>query len=200
MCQWRRYCSGQEDFEVLAESRRSMVCELCQSVGWVIRNGLVYGYRAGNDERVVVAQRLLCSNRGKRRGCGGSMMVRVADAVRKTLVPAPKLWEFFDMLRQAPGVHAAWSNSPAATCFSLTTAYRLSRRLDKAQSWVRSKIATLLVLSGASQRTDKPLLGLIDDLRSAFAGQCPVSAFQVQFQQGFFVHEPQRPRRMCRRP
>lgn len=177
-----------------------MFCERCQSVGWVIRNGLVYGYQAGSSERVVVAQRLLCSNRGKRGGCGGSMTVRVADAVRKTSVPAPKLWEFFDALRQAPSVHAAWSHSPASTCFSLTTAYRLTNRLHKAQSWLRSKIATLLMVSGPSQRTDKPLSGLIDDLCCAFAGACPVSGFQLRFQQGFFVHEPQRPRRTCRRP
>lgn len=191
------YCCSCEEFARLAGWLKAMACELCGLAGWLIRNGLVYGSRAGMDEHGVVGQRVFCSNRGRRMGCGGSVLVRLADVVRPVSVSAPLLWEFLVAVRDASTVHAAWK-AGFEKRFALRTAYALVMRFDRAQSWLRTKLLGRFGLRCAGAVCARPLVRLIDDLRRAFPDACPVAQFQLVFQQSFFAAHPPRPSRLAR--
>ncbi len=191
------YCCSPEEFARLAGCLKAMVCELCGLAGWLIRNGLVYGSRAGREQHGVVGQRVFCSNRGRRMGCGGSVLVRLADVVRPVSVSAPLLWKFLVAVAKAPTVHAAWKEGFEKQ-LALRTAYALMKRFDRAQLWLRTKLLGRFGLRCAGAVCAGPLVRLIDDLRNAFPAACPVAQFQLAFQQGFFAAHPHRTGRMAR--
>lgn len=162
-----------------------LVCPHCRRANELICNGKRHGNDPAShrDKRIVRGQRIRCSNRGQRQGCGGNFSIFEARILPRFCVDARLLWAFLEALLNNASVHAAAQT--VLRYFSLSSAYRWRRRLADVQTKLRHHLCGLMP-TPASPSSD-PLLQLIDHLREALPGQVgSVEAFQGQIQQAFF--------------
>jgi hypothetical protein len=209
------YVSDVEGFARYWPRLKQVACPHCRVTGFLNRHGYLRGYDVEAQRvalpsqapaRMVRGWRVFCSNRRRRSGCGRTHPVLRAGVLLKRVVTALLLWNFLLLTllqasvnrtgsSEAPCVTTAWREacrhqvSPPLG-LGLACGYRLWRAWRQAQPWIRS----CLCRGGASPPTEggqsDPLLGTVEDLRQAFAGQDvgsnPIVAFQLRFQRPFF--------------
>lgn len=144
-------------------------CPHCRQVGYLIRNGRAYGYAEGRSEQVVRSQRILCSNRHLRRGCGKTFRLVLSDLIKHAHLTAGSLWKFLTgKLDHLSSSKRYWQ-----------------KRWKEAQSYMRS---FLLQICSPQQNTASTILEqTISHLNQAFPlALCPIAAFQAHFQKPFF--------------
>src|SRR5690606_31982300 len=71
-------------------------------------------------------RRFFCTNRGRRKGCGRTVSVLLADSVSRFTVTVATLWSLFVALSQG---HSVARSAGLRWPLSMRSAYRLSRRL-----------------------------------------------------------------------
>ena len=81
-------------------------------------------------------QRVFCSNRGQRGGCGRTFSVFLAEVLPRHTVTAPWLWQLLCRLLAGGSIKAAVE--ALAPPFGLETFYHLLQRLRRRLSDVRS--------------------------------------------------------------
>lgn len=163
-----------------------VVCPHCGRANELICNGKLHGNdpTSHRDERIVRGQRIRCSNRGQRQGCGRSFAIFEAWVLPRFCVDARLLWAFLQALLKSVSVHAAAQT--VLRYFSLSSAYRWRRRLAEAQTSLRHRLCALMPAPASS--SPDPLWQLIDHFREALHGKVsPVEAFQEHFQRAFFA-------------
>lgn len=101
-------------------------------------HGVRAGYTDSEPERVVRGHRLLCSNRGRSRGCGRTTTVWLATVVRRAIVSAASFLQLAAGLAMGLGCAAAWRQ---ACSMSISTGYRCKRRLSAAQVHIRATLS-----------------------------------------------------------
>jgi len=176
------YVASFADFEPFRQGLKLMPCPHCGAVGFLICHGFLRGYNEEGLPGFVRGRRFYCSNRGRKRGCGRTFSVLLAGVLRRCIVPARTLWQFLQGLWRGLNRKAAWERTTRR--FSLETAYRLARRVNRRQSALR----TLLARRSAPPQSDspEPLVQLLAHLENLFAASaCPIAAFQSEFQQPF---------------
>lgn len=123
-------------------------------------------------------QRVWCSNRGQRGGCGRSFSVFLADVLPGHTVRGAALWSLLARLLEGSSIKAAFE--ALGLPFALETLYHLLQRLRGHLAQLRSALCREQKPTASSQ-TD-PLLQSIQHLRCLFAGSgCPVAEFQFHF-------------------
>jgi hypothetical protein len=127
-------------------------------------------------------QRVWCSNRGQRGGCGRSFCLFLADILPRHTVRAGGLWLWLIELLAGLSLKAA-AEKPGLP-FALETVYQLRRKLrrglDRLRTWLCREQEP-----PKSTHAD-PLLQTVAHLKSIFAqSQCPPADFQLHFQQPF---------------
>lgn len=127
-------------------------------------------------------QRVFCSNRGQREGCGRTFLLCLAEVLPRHTVTASLVWSWLVQ------VLAGWSLKAAAEKlrlpFALETVYRLRRRLRRSLDRLRSRLCREQA-PPTSTHTD-PLLQTAQHLQAVFAERpCPPADFQLHFQQPF---------------
>lgn len=160
-------------------------CPHCGRANELIRNGKLRGNdpASNRDARVVRGQRIRCSNRNQRRGCGRSLSIFEARVLPGFSVDARLLWAFLAALLENASVHAAAQT--ILRYFSLSSAYRWRRRLANIQSALRHRLCSLRPAPASS--SSDPLRQLIDHFREASLGKAnPVEAYQAHFHRPFF--------------
>lgn len=114
-------------------------CPHCRKCGTLIGHGHLRGYEEHGQRRVVRGRRLFCSNRGRKRGCGRTLSVKLATAVCGFVVRTLTLFRFMRLVSRGVSRRAAWLDASAGA-LSLSSGYRLWRRLCAAQSAIRTRL------------------------------------------------------------
>ena len=177
------YVSSAEDFEQYRKRLKCLPCPHCRAVGYLIRHGYLRGYGAAGHVKIRRGWRICCSNRRRRKGCGRTYSILLAQFVPRQLVTADTLFRFFQAVRKGLTRKAAWERMRVP--WTLQTGYRLWQRLCRSQSRLRSRLCRRT--PPPAGHSPNPLFQLIDHLNLAFpTAACPIAAFHLHFQQPFF--------------
>jgi hypothetical protein len=134
--------------------------------------------------RVVRGQRVFCSNRGQRGGCGKTFSVVLAEVLPRHTLTASLVWRWLTELLAGLSVKAAVETMRLP--FVLETFYRLRRRLQRGLEPIRTRLCR--EQSPPRSRQSQPLLQTVEHLRAVFPGRgCPPADFQLHFQHPFLA-------------
>lgn len=163
-----------------------VACPHCRRCGALIGHGLLRGYGERGSERVVRGRRFFCSNRSLRRGCGRTFSVALTTVLAGFVVRTLTLLCFTLAVLGGVTRRAAWLGE-ARGAFSLSSGYRLWRRLQAAQSALRARLCREAPAPACSSR--EPLSQLLAHFELVAAeGEADLfAAFQAHTQRGFFA-------------
>lgn len=172
------YASTEAELHQLQRAAKLLPCPHCGRVGFLICHGFLRGYAERGQGLVVRGRRLFCSDRYRRRGCGRTFSIALADVVRGFSVRTGTLFAFLITVVGGASRKAAWERVAAG--FSLTTGYRLWRRLQRAQAHIRTLLCR--VRSPPDASSPEPLAQLLAHARRAFqSSPCPFASLQSHF-------------------
>jgi hypothetical protein len=174
----------------MAERLKLTPCPRCKIVGALIRHGYLRGFDESSPRQETVrAQRIFCSNRNARPGCGRTFSIWVADKIRRLSLTTGALWQFLQGV-VGIGIFAAIR---ALNCqLSNRTLQRIWKRFDLEQSKIRTALCGRCPPPELPPRlpknpTRQPAAQVLAHLQAAFPdAHCPIAAFQ-QTLQAFFV-------------
>jgi hypothetical protein len=177
------FVQGPHGWLSLAQQLKLTACRYCKVVGALLRHGFLYGFDEQNPRhKTVRAQRIFCSNRNARPGCGRTFSVWLADKIRRLSLTATFLWHF---LR-----HAANGSVRAASCalpchLEYRSLLRIWQRFLKAQSKLRTALCSRCL--PPHQRAQTPMAQVLAHLQGAFHdADAPIAAYQLALQ-AFFL-------------
>ncbi len=177
------YVNNVAGLQAFHQNLKLRSCPWCFQVGYLIFNGAMYGFgwrRA--DERQVRGQRVFCSNRWLRRGCGRTFSVLFSFLLRGRMIPAILVDAFISRVLEGATRRSAWLSLRHS--FSLESGYRLWNQWLDGQVHVRSWLCRKG--SPPEAGSDGPSQTWAH-LKQVFSDQaCPITAFQDHFQQPFF--------------
>lgn len=168
----------------ISSQLKLMACPHCKVVGNLIRHGALQGF--DEDRRIVLrAHRVFCSRRHRRRGCGRTVSVWLADKIKRLKVTTRRLWDF---LQQAVSGTIETAIRALHSRFCDRTWQRVWARFNAAQSQVRTALANR---SPPPERplkpSRRPAALVLAHLHAVFGnGDCPIAAFQLTIQ-AFFM-------------
>jgi hypothetical protein len=137
----------------------------------------------GNDpkdcaKQAVRGQRVFCSDRGQRGGCGRTFALFLADILPRHTVRASLLWALLCRLLTGASLKAAAQSLRLP--FALETLYHVRRRLRRRLAGLRPWLCQQQK-PPASEEAD-PLLQTVRHLQALFpAAACPLQEFQLRF-------------------
>lgn len=117
-----------------------LACPHCRRIGALIGHGFLRGYAERGSEQVVRGRRFFCSNRSLRFGCGRTFSVALTTILAGFVVRTLTLLCFARAVLGGLTRRAAWVGE-AGCAFSLSSGYRLWRRLSAAQSALRARLS-----------------------------------------------------------
>ena len=184
------FCRGAEEWTAVAERLKRTACPHCKVVGALIRNGWLYGFdETSPRQEIRRAQRIFCSNRHTRRGCGRTFSIWLVDKIRRLSLTTGALWRFLQA--------AVAGSILAAGCavdrgLSVRAWQHIWRRFHQAQSKIRSALfgrcpPPELPLRPPANPARLPAAQVLAHLQAAFPdAHCPIAAFQ-QTMRTFFI-------------
>ena len=155
-------------------------CPHCGCTESLNRHSKLYG----NDPAVangqaLRGQRVFCSNRGERGGCGRTFSIFLAEVLPRHTVRAGQVWSLCRELLGGGSIKAAVEKLRLP--MALETAYHLLGRLRQRLDGLRVPLCSRQK-APVSLHLD-PLLQTAEHLQSVFQkGGCPVREFQVVIQ------------------
>lgn len=160
-------------------------CPHCKRTGALIGHGLLHGYAEHGSETIVRGRRFFCSNRGRRPGCGRTFSVKLLTIVRGFVVGTLTLWCFTQAVLAGLTRRAAWLRE-ASGALSLSSAYRLWRRLCAAQSGLRTRLCREAPAPNCA--ASEPLSQLVQHLGVVLGGDEAdlFAAYQSRMQRDLF--------------
>lgn len=175
----KQYCSSEAQLHQYLLGLAMVPCPHCRRIGYLIGHGFLRGYAENGQEQVIRGRRFFCSNRYRRRGCGGTFSVLLADMLRGFMVRARTLWRFLQGVSDGLSRKAAWEQAQEA--FSLQSGYRLWRKFNRAQTHIRAFLSRRCPAPASSSA--EPMKQLLAHLKCAFPSEtCPFAGFQSHFQ------------------
>jgi hypothetical protein len=162
-------------------------CPHCHAVGFLIRHGSLHGFDDSSPRRKTLrAHRIFCSNRSRRRGCGRTFSVWLADKIRRLSLTAGALGAFLQRLLTG-SLRAAIRAAPCHLCER--TWQRIGKRFDLGQSRIRTALLGLCPPPPWTAGALRHLAAaqVLAHLHAAFPNaDCPIADFQ-QTLGAFFV-------------
>lgn len=158
-------------------------CPYCGCTETLNRHSNLYG----NDPqaaqgRCLRGQRVWCSNRGQRGGCGRSFCIFLAEILPRHTVRASGLWCWLSQLPAGVSLKAVVEKLRLP--FALESFYQLRRKLRRGLVGLRTWLCRQQEPPQSTQ--SDPLLQTIAHLKSAFPqSPCPPAEFQLHFQSPF---------------
>ena len=156
-----RFVNDEPALAAVLEGIKLVACPHCRQTGALNGHGHLRGYSERGSERMVRGRRVFCSNRGRRTGCGRTFSVTLATVLCGFLVRTLTLWNFASAVVRGLSRRAAWLLA-AGGGLSLTSGYRLWRRLRAAQSALRTRLCRELPAPPSTAR--EPLAQLFAHL------------------------------------
>jgi len=174
------FVQDSEGLEKFFRAIKSMGCPFCEHVGALNRHSLMHGNDPEAKEgRITRGQRVFCSDRGRRGGCGRTFPILFTWALPQHSLSATLVWQAVHKWLGGMSIRAAWqtTNTPLA----LDSFYHYLQRLRRRLTTLRT------LLSTASRPPDSmrwdPLLQTFEHLETVFPkASCPVASFQQRFQ------------------
>lgn len=175
----KRYFSNECEIDQYCRDLKLVRCPHCGRVGYLIGHGFLVGYAETGQEMLVRGRRFFCSNRYRRRGCGGTFSVVLSDVLVGFIVRAGTLFAFLQAVADGMSRKAAWERVSGA--FSLASGYRLWRRIRVAQGHIKTLLCRQRPPPDSA--SSEPLVQLLEHLRCVFpSSECPFASFQRCFQ------------------
>lgn len=179
---WNRviFIRDVQDFAKALFGLKQRVCPFCGRRGTLNRHSRV----RGNDPQAVQGsvmrgQRVFCSNRGRRGGCGRTFPILFAQVLPRHTFTARLLWKALAGWLRGSSLKASWE--AALSLLALDTFYHLVQRLRRRLTELRTALHKLAP-PPASQTSDS-LRQTFEHLRSVFRNDaCPLESFQLRFQ------------------
>ena len=176
------------DASALADGLLGMklvACPHCRRTGALIGHGFLRGYAERSSEQVVRGRRFFCSNRALRWGCGRTFSVALMTVLTGFVVRTLTLCCFAQAVLGGLTRRAAWLRE-AGGAFSLSSSYRLWRRLQGAQSALRSQLSREALAPLCVAR--EPLAQLLAHFGAVLGNEEPdlFAAFQARAQCALF--------------
>lgn len=186
----RWFFQSPEEWLAIAERLKQTACPHCKVVGTLIRHGFLYGFDEGSPRhKTRRAQRIFCSNRNARPGCGRTFSVWCADKIRRLSLTTAALWLFLK-LAVAGAIVAAGRAINAG--LSDRTWQRIWSRFLRAQCHIRTALHARSPPPESRPRLPYKQRRLaqahvLDHLQAAFPDvPCPIAALQHSMN-AFFV-------------
>lgn len=160
---------------------KELACPLCGAAQSLNRHSKLYGNDPAEvGEQSARGQRVYCSNRGQRGGCGRTFSLFLAHVLPRHTVRASPLWSLLQELLGGASIQAAVQKLRLP--LALETFYhllsRLRHRLDEVRRWLCRRQAA------PPSAQSQPLLQTVEHLQKVFPeALCPLSEFQAVFQQ-----------------
>ncbi len=177
-----RFVTDEKELTSVLVNLKLRPCPHCRQSGALIGHGFLRGYAESSSEREVRGRRFFCSNRALRRGCGRTFSVMLMTVLSGFIVRTTTLFRFATSVLSGLSRRAAWL-AETNGAFSMSTGYRLWRRLSAAQSELRVRLSS----EGPAPTSDarEPLAQLLSHFRavlpSAAESDC-FAAFQAHMQ------------------
>jgi hypothetical protein len=162
-----------------------VACPHCRRSGALIGHGFLRGYAERSPGQVLRGRRFFCSNRALRWGCGRTFSVALITVLSGFVVRTLTLFCFAQAVLGGLTRRAAWLRE-ASGAFSLSSGYRLWRRLVGAQSALRSQLSREASAPLCAAR--EPLAELLAHFVAVFGNDEPdlFAAFQAHTQRALF--------------
>jgi hypothetical protein len=168
--------------EVLLLSLKARRCPFCICAESLNQHSILYGKHPDRncaDKRCVRGQRIYCSNRGQRGGCGRTFPAFLADVFPRFSVTALLLWKLLSAMTTSGSILAAIHS--VRLPFGTETLYHLVDRLRLRLDEVRSRLSQITPAPASSQ--SDPLLQTVEHFKAAFPkADGPLQAYQIRFQ------------------
>jgi hypothetical protein len=146
-----------------------------------------HSHSFGNDPAVadgqtIRGQRVFCSNRGQRGGCGRTFLLCLAEVLPRHTLTASLVWRW--LVNVLAGLSPKAAVEKLRLPFALETLYRLRRKLRQRLDSLRIRLCR--EQKPPTSAHPDPLLQTVAHLREVFPrSECPPVAFQLHFQQPF---------------
>jgi hypothetical protein len=173
-------CPGPENPTFLLKQQP---CPHCERIGALNRHSLL----RGNDPTAAAGQwlrgqRVFCSNRGRRGGCGRTFSLCLAEVLPRHTITAPMVWRW--LLKLLAGLSLKSAAESLQLPFALETFYRLRRSLRRKLDLIRARLCRRQAPPSSLQ--SDPLLQTVEHLQAVFPGaECAPPAFQLHSQRPF---------------
>lgn len=177
------FCARCTRAERSAFSLKQQRCPRCDRIETLNR----HSFLRGNDPdqpggQCLRGQRVFCSHRGQRGGCGKTFSILLADILPRHTLTASLVWRW--LVEVLAGLSLKAAAEKLRLPFALEAVYRLRRKLDRQLDGWRTRLCREQPPPASAQAD--PLLHTVEHLRSMFAGEvCPPATFQLRFQQPF---------------
>lgn len=178
-----KFCFGcdKESLNNWLLSLKEQQCPHCHCAQSLNRHSFLYGNDPNlADGQQLRGQRVFCSDRGQRGGCGRTFSVFLADVLPRFTVTAVLLWQLLFLLLGGQSLQAAARSLRLP--FANQTLYHIVKRLRLRLDVARTRLCQITPAPTSSQ--SNPLLQTIEHFASAFPrGDCPLQGFQTRFQE-----------------
>ena len=175
-----RFVSSVGQLDECLRSAKLRRCPHCKRSGTLIGHGYLRGYAERSTELVVRGRRLFCSDRFLGRGCGRTVAILLDHLLPRHTVCTTTLLDFVKAIVGGASRRAAWQTA-SSKALGLTSGYRLWRRLQLAQSYLRTKLSS--VTDPTESAATEPFVQLLEHIQTTFAVErCPFSSFQSRLQ------------------
>ena len=175
-----RFVRDEHELAQVLGNLKQQHCAHCRRTGTLNRHDKVQSNDLESaDKQTVRGRRVWCSNRGRRGGCGRTMLIVFARFVPRHSTSAAMLGGLLRRLCGGGSVKSAWEWCGLPV--DLQSVYHLLQRLREQLAAVRGALLTRCAPPDSAQ-TD-PLVSTAEHLRCAFpSASCAVEAFQHALQ------------------
>jgi len=115
-------------------------CPHCRRTGNLIYHGYLYGISECRCHQVTRGQRIFCSNRNKRKGCGRTFSCFLAKYIYRSLLSTTTAWEFLKAYRSGLSLEKAYANLNPLCTLSFNTLLRFWKKFTLNTSEIRTYI------------------------------------------------------------
>jgi hypothetical protein len=150
------------------EHAKQRMCSHCGQTGFMIGHGYAKGNGA-NAAGCVRGQRLACSKRNQRRGCGRTMCIWLATVVRGRGVLTSTISAILQAGLDAASRHAGWRAMDPLP-ITMRHCYRLWHRLERDQSRIRTTLTRCCDPPAVTSSETRPLAQLRMHLQHTCVG------------------------------
>ncbi len=177
------FCARRPGVERTTFSLKQSPCPHCGCVGSLNRHSRAVGNDPkAADGEAFRGQRVYCSNRGQRGGCGRTFALFLADILPRHTLTASLVWPW--LVKLLAGLSLKGAAEQLRLSFALETIYRLGRGLHRRLDGLRTRLCR--EQSPAASPHSDPLRQTVEHLQTVFADSpCPPADFQLRFQQPF---------------
>jgi len=169
-----------DGLEKFFRSLKSIACPFCDHVGALNRHSLMHGNDPEAAEgRITRGQRVFCSNRGERGGCGHTFPVLFAWVLPRHSLTTTLVWQAIHEWLGGLSIRASWHTT--TTPLALCSFYHFLQRMRQRLTTLRTVLSTVSRPPDSKRRD--PLQQTFEHLKVVFpTASCPAEAFQQRFQ------------------